>query len=394
MKRLSNPAYIFCLILSVVLAHYTYAGDLEEANELFITQRYDNAIEKYNKALEEALREKNSEKAAKIHFSLGRSYEMKDYWRKALEHFQTIRDEYADQKILGDAMLEIGQCHVRFQEERTALNIFEQSAATFDDPWIEASSLFSKAILQCSYNKNVFDLDAAVGTFRKIINDYRFDDLRLKSNYWLGYALNRQKEYEQAIDAWQNVIKEDPETLWADFIPAHIAMAEQRLGQKKEMEFLLEWQNERTSRSAQILIQLNENMQNQAGNDEGIVIVVETLQLPYEKDDDVDDTREIHRITRREKGKAVYVYFIRAEKWDAVEGVKKITFSGNVRFADKEVEPSLIINADNIDIDTEMDNAIAKNKVYFWQKLKEQPHIKMENLDKLEFNLRTGNFKF
>ena len=354
---------------------------LEKANELFLRQRYDSAIGKYMSALDKA----SPEEAAEIHFYLGRAYEMKNWWRKALEHFEKIRDEYPDHPILGEAMLEIGQCSVRLQKMGNALDIFEQNIKTSHDPWVQASSHYNKAVLQSSFNANVFDLDAAVDSLRKVIDDYRFKDLSVNSYFWLGYSLNRQGKYEEAIESWQHVIDEGLETLWAEFVPAYIAIARQRMGQSKKAHEVIQanlWRNERAVRSIQILDQA---LQTQREDDEAVCI--QTIERWGDGGE-----AQFYKIYRRSGGRILYIYFVRTQRMNFADEGKTISFKGGVVMTDRQEKPLLILEASNVDIHADVDKAIASGNVNFRDDSRKGKEVEMKNLDKMELDLITREF--
>ena len=221
---------IFIWVLSFSIAFITTnasGNDIEDGNQLFVRQKYDEAISKYKSALEKS----TNEDVPYIRFYLGRCFEMKNEWRKAFAEFDKIRTDYPKHPIINETIHEMGQCYVRFQQMDEAIESFDEVIKSSDDPWIKASSLLSKAILQCSSNKNVFNLDSAKNSLNSIINDYTYTDIKTRAYYWLGYIHNIQKEYEKAIEAWENVIIEGPETLWADIVPWYISVARQKIGQ-------------------------------------------------------------------------------------------------------------------------------------------------------------------
>ena len=383
MKKRSSCIYILIVIPVLGLAFSAFAGDLQEAHELFLRQRYDAAIEKYNVALSKT----EEDEAANIHFYLGRSYEMKNWWEKALEHFEKIRRDYPKHPVIGETMVEIGQCYVRLQKMEDALLVFDNNSRIFDDPWIQASSLLNKAAVQGTVNKSVFDLDGAIESLDGVINDYQFKGLAIKSQYYKGIFLNRQRKYEEAIEAWKHVLEEGPETLWADFVPAYIAITQQKMGRLiKAQETIQEnlAQNERAVKAVQIL---NKAYQTQTGSGEGVY--VERIGRK-----DKEGKVQFYQLYRITHGKKSYHFFIYAESIKIGDQGKKISFDGNVRIADSNKNPSVVLEASNVEIDTDSDKAMGNGNVNFTRRdvLKKGKPVSMQNLDYLELDLQSLKF--
>ncbi len=383
MKKQSSCIYILIVIPVLGLAFPAFAGDLQDAHELFLRQRYDAAIEKYNVALSKV----EADEAANIHFYLGRSYEMKNWWENALEHFEKIRRDYTKHPVIGETMVEIGQCYVRLQKMENALLVFDNNSRIFDDPWIQASSLLNKAAVQGTVNKSVFDLDGAIESLDKVINDYQFKSLAIKSQYYKGIFLNRQRKYDEAIEAWKHVLEEGPETLWADFVPAYIAITQQKMGRLKKAQETIQENLARNKRAGKAVQILNQAYQTQSGSIEGVYVV----RIGRKDKEGKVQFYQLYRITH---GKKSYHFFIYAESIKIGDQAKKISFDGNVRIADSNKNPSVVLEASNVEIDTDSGKAIANGNVNFTcrdESRKGKP-ISMQNLDYLELDLQSLKF--
>jgi TolA-binding protein len=351
-KTMNNMTRLLGFLSVALLVVSAFAGDLEEGKELFIRQRYDEAIERFEAALENA----DGDEVPYIHFYIGRSYEMKNWWKKALTSFEKITREYADHPVLGETMLEMGQCLVRVQQRDEALKMFEECTNIFDDPWIKASGLYNKGALLCGsvgQDKEVERLGKAVDSLTSVISDYEFEDMTTKSWYWLGVCYNRLKEYEKAVEAWQHVLNEGPETIWADIAPALIALAQRRIGEIQKAEEMMAFWVKRNDR-AQMANQLQQVFL--TGSDDGAFVVDEVKR--EEINEEVPFQYKIYRVNN---GKQIYFYYVRTQKLEFKANGRIISLL-EARITDnvKSDDASVILDAKNIDINTENEQATAK----------------------------------
>lgn len=104
-----------------------------------------------------------------------------------------------------------------------------------------AKDLFSQAYADCSRG----NYDLGIQGFREFLRVYPNTDRSDNAQYWIGECLFGKQSYPEAIEAWDQLVRDFPST---DKLPdAHVkkALAFEKLGRKKEALILYRYVVER-----------------------------------------------------------------------------------------------------------------------------------------------------
>lgn len=179
------------------------------------------------------------------------AYEDKDF-KEALEHFQSIRDNYPFSKYAILAELKIGDCHYHLEQYTEAIVAYEEFEKLH--PRNEAIPYVIYQIGICYFEQiQTIDRDQnaarnAVDTFRRLQKQFPDDPyarsaedhitVGIKSlvghEYTVGVFYYKTKHYEAALTRFMRVLSNYPDVGYHQQSIEYIAKCEAEIAEKKE----------------------------------------------------------------------------------------------------------------------------------------------------------------
>lgn len=202
-------------VLAISTLTVLVAGsDIDEANRLFILEKYDAAAKLYEKAASG----ENDREAAEALFGNGRAYQMLGEWKQARGCFERLLREHPDSELLLRAKMEIGQCEIKLGDLGKALAVFADVEKKYGEDSASVEATYNAANLNAGFfGDQVRNIRAAIEGYQRVLGSDAGKRYATQSHFGLGQCYMLLRDYPRAIEAFRAAIKESPDTIWARF---------------------------------------------------------------------------------------------------------------------------------------------------------------------------------
>lgn len=196
--------------LSVLVA----GSEIDEANRLFILEKYDAAAKLYEKIASG----ENDREAAEALFGNGRAHQMLGEWKQARGCFERLLREHPESELLLRAKMEIGQCEIKLGDLGKALAVFADVEKKYEEDSASIEATYNAANVNAGFfGDQVRNIRAAIEGYRRVLESDAGKRYATQSHFGLGQCYMLLRDYPRAIEAFRAAIKESPDTIWARF---------------------------------------------------------------------------------------------------------------------------------------------------------------------------------
>jgi len=215
-------------ICAIVFLGVCAAGsELDEANRLFVLEKYDDAVKLY----EEIASGGNEKEAAEALFGNGRAYQMLGEWKAARGCFERLLRERPDSELVLRSKIQIGQCEIKLGDLRKALVVFDDVERKYGEDEASIEATYNAANLNAGFfGDQVRNIRAAIEGYRRVLDSDAGKRYATQSHFGLGQCYMLLRDYPRAIEAFQLAMKDSPNTIWARFARDQMADAMRGFG--------------------------------------------------------------------------------------------------------------------------------------------------------------------
>jgi TolA-binding protein len=324
-----------------------YGSEVDEANRLFVLEKYDEAISIY----ESASSSEGSTQAEEALFGMGRAYQMLGRWKPAKESFEKLLRADPSSELVPGSRIQIGQCEIKLGNPQGALLIFEDIEKRYPGEQASIEATYNISNLKAGFFGNdVKNAREAIEGYQQVLASPHSDRYAVQSHFGLGQCYMFLQDYPRAMTEFQAVLKEGPDTVWASYAAGQIVRAMRAYGEGRSLEMLKRQQ------------ELWADLQN-------------GLWRPFSQQGSFtwrpSATRPMLRIHAVSLETAVYVtptiryknYVFKCERGTVDRARSLVNCVGNVECTDGLVPPNLTVTSGLLTLDTENNRAIFSRDV-------------------------------
>jgi TolA-binding protein len=366
--RTVREVQFFVLLFGIgLLCGFGRGSEIADANQLFVLEKYEDAIGLY----QEVAAEESQEKAPEALFGLARTHQMLGQWKAARDVFQWLLREYPESEFASNASMQVGQCEVKLGNLGKALEVFREIEQKYagEEEAIEAK--YNIANLNVgSFDGDVRKALAAIEGYRSVLGSDRGDRYLIQSNFGLGQCYMLLQEYDRAIRSFRVVVERGPGSVWADYARGRIASAQRVFGDLK--------QESRIRGQDRFWRDFSPRLRESLGADERFSSRwpggVDALRV--QSFDFFTEPREVNAKVK----KVFYVkptihykrYVFRSDQGAVDRERRSVQCAGNVKCTDDVVPPTVTVTCRALTLDLNLDKAIFSLDVKFERREGEQ----------------------
>ncbi|MGR3311495.1 MAG: tetratricopeptide repeat protein [Candidatus Brocadiales bacterium] len=184
-----------------------YKGEMRFFKAEIIFEKGDSnaALENYLKAIE---RGGTGDFIAQSYYKLGLIYEKLEGYPKAIEYFNTLIKDYPSHTLSEAAIIQTARIYEKGQDNPSeALARYQTYLTTIPNGQYTELATFRSAICQFTMKK----YDDMAGTFEQFIMNFSTSLWVAEAMYYVGWNLERKKDYEKAITYYERMLESGPE---------------------------------------------------------------------------------------------------------------------------------------------------------------------------------------
>ena len=236
---MARKAMSLSMVLGVGLAGaFVRASEIADANELFVLEKYEDAIVVY----ENVVSGENQEKAAEALFGMARACQMLGRWKLARDSFERLLRDYPGSELASWSRIQLGQCEVKLGNLRRALAVFKETEEKYAGEEAAIEAKYHIANLNVGFfGDDVRKARAAITGYHGVLNSEQGRRYVVQSNFGLGQCYLILRDYPRAIESFRVVLEKGPETVWANYARDQIVGALRAFGDEKLSESIEQW---------------------------------------------------------------------------------------------------------------------------------------------------------
>ncbi len=330
------------------------APSLQSAQKLFLQERYGEAIKESEKALAN-----QPGWADQSQYLIGRAYQAEGEWKKAEEAYRKVVENYPRSEWVDKALDRLGECYVNAGRWGEGLHVYREILKYYPEGDLADDAQFNMGCVYSNLSNVDNDFNRAIEEYNKVIIGYPGSNRLVETYFGIGECYRNLKDWDKAIQYYQKVIDDYPNTLWAAV--ARSMKGATYLASNRQREAEVEYQNiVRLPQDQQAVSQVA-NVQLERIHRAPREFEINADNIKYGKSDNVATYEGSVKVSC----KGINIY---AEKAVVDLNQRIIKCSGNVRLSSND---TVILSGDQIDYYVDSNRAVIHGNAQLEQKTEE-----------------------
>lgn len=223
-------------VFAVALVSFpVWASELDEANRLFVFEKYEDAIAIYR----QTVARENPTQSQEALFGMGRAYQMLGQWRTAKDAFSQLLREHPGSELVPGCRIQIAQCDVKLGNPAGALVVFEDIKKTYPDQDAAAEAAYHAANLKTAFfSHDPKNARAAIEDYHRVLESSLAERYAIQVHFGLGRCYLLLGDHTLALNAFSEVLEKGPKTVWASYARDQMARAMNALATERAVRAL------------------------------------------------------------------------------------------------------------------------------------------------------------
>ena len=369
------------------LGLFAYGSELDDANRLFVLEKYDDAIRMYQNVASA----ENEKESAEALFGIGRAYQMLGRWRLAREGFQKLLQNHPDSALAPGARIEIGQCDVKLGRPRQALVIFQDVKRRYPGEEAEIEATYNVANLNAGFfGDDVTNARAAVEGYNRVLQSDWGNRYAIQSYFGLGQCYMLLRDYSRAVDAFRAAIEQGPDTIWARYARDQLFNAVRFLSDAAPLKQFAEtdrfWSDFERSILSYFPVGQPVAWRSPASQP---VLRIRAVRFRTEPQKDASGVQKVLYV----KPTIYYGKYVFSSDSGTVDRVRRaVECAGNVKCTDDVVPPTLTVTSGGLILELSKNRAVFSRDVKYEKRAGEGP-MQQLTVGSLHLLLESGNIE-
>lgn len=372
---------------AVLVSFAVWASEVDEANRLFILEKYEDAIAIY----QQTAAGEDVKQGAESLFGMGRAYQMLGRWRMAKDAFLRLLREHPDSELAAGCRIQMGQCELKLGNPDGALAVFEEVKRTCPDQDAAAEAAYHAANLKTAFfSHDARNARAAIQDYHRVLESALGKRYTVQAHFGLGRCYLLLGDRARALGAFNTVIEKGPETVWASYAREQMAQTMSALGTERAMRVL--------KKQEELWVDFERTFFASFRGDNSS-LSFSTGAAPFLR------IRAIGLFTESESGDAgsetvVYLtptiqyrgYVITSDRGAVDRARRVVTCLGNVRCTDRVVPPTFVVTSGLARLNTGDNRAVFSGEVQL-EKRTDGDAVQRITVRELHLLLDSGNIE-
>ncbi len=327
---------------------------LHSAQRLFLQERYGEAIKESEKALAN-----QPGWADESQYLIGRAYQAEGEWKKAEEAYRKVVENYPRGEWVDKALDRLGECYVNAGRWEEGLHVYREILKHYPEGDLADDAQFNMACVYSNPSNADNDFNRAIEEYNKVIIRYPKSNRLVETYFGIGECYRNLKDWDKAIEYYQRVIDQHPNTLWAAV--AQSMKGATYLASNRQKEAEVEYQNIARLPQQQQAVSQVANFQLKRMRRAAKEFEINADNIKYGKSDNIATYEGNVKLSC----KGINIY---AEKAVVDLNQRIIKCSGNVRLSS---DGNVILSGDQIDYYVDSNRAVIHGNAQLEQKTEE-----------------------